>query len=571
MYSKNQKRLSNKRGTIRNKMYKLICATMLSIFFLASFTIQILAEEDEITSIKIEAALSENGSAAITEVWDIVGVSGGTEYYKRLEDMGDMTITSLQVWDETGRQYDTLDTWNVDWSLEEKANKCGIVKNGDSYEICWGISSYADHTYTVSYIIEGFVKSYTDYSGFCHQFISSDLSSSPKFVEVEIYMEGTAFSLDNSRIWGLDYEGEIEFRENGSIVAKAENGVSDGEALRVMCRFENALFPLAPSDSGIFEEIQEEVLNGDKISTFTLIMILAVTAVIIIGVCILVYQLSKVQLSDGTKVNIPSWKKVEVRSGLPFGGSLAAAYMAMFELKQGILSGSAIGAYLIIWETKKYIKIEEVPDKVKSKKQTAIIFLETAPNLDEPEAELYQILFQAATKEHVLSESRLQKWAKKNYQVLNDWEKNLKRCGTEELISLGKMEKTGKTHPRFNQSGMDQAIAMLGFKRYLKEYSAYYENIGGDTSLWGDYLAFAALFGISEQFIVDLEKSDPGYFDIYSYTYGYSSMSMIHMITMTNHISHTATAAISAADGGGGSAMSSGGGGFSGGGGGGSR
>lgn len=67
------------------------------------------AAEDAIPEININVLLREDGSAEITEVWYIQNVYEGTEYYKALNNMEDMTIHSFSVSDDTEKTYTVME------------------------------------------------------------------------------------------------------------------------------------------------------------------------------------------------------------------------------------------------------------------------------------------------------------------------------------------------------------------------------------------------------------------------------------------------------------------------------
>jgi len=158
--------------------------------------------EEAIPSITVDVMLRSDGSAVITEIWEVREVTDGTEYYKALNNMEEVSVHSLLVWDESGTPYKTLENWDTDLSREEKTGTCGILKTSNGYELCWGIGSYGDHTYTVQYTLEGLVKTYGDYAGFYHRFVSEDLSSAPESASIKIQVEKTHLTADNARIFG---------------------------------------------------------------------------------------------------------------------------------------------------------------------------------------------------------------------------------------------------------------------------------------------------------------------------------------------------------------------------------
>ena len=512
----------------------------------------VYAKEDAIPAIDVEATLQRDGSAVIREVWDVRGVSSGTEYYKALNNMKGMSVHSLMVWDETGTQFKTLDDWNTNLSREEKAGKSGILKTSDGYELCWGIGSYGDHQYTIQYTIDGLVKNYGDYAGFYHQFIS-DLSSPPQSVHVTIKMADTVLTEDNARIWGYGFKGEVKIADNGTLTAISSKSLGNNDYVNVLSRFEKELFPQAPKANMTFEALQKSADN-DNSNTALYIALSIVAAAIIIIIFLISFFASRYKLADGSTVRLSGMKQIEVNYSIPFGGSIPAVYSTIDKL---------ISAYFIRWQEAGYIHMEK-------QKAEAIVFYPDKTPDSQLERSLYDILSYGTDATGILLISDLEKRGEELYDKLNAWEESVKQEGEEELIRSGAAAAGEKGAVLFTASGFEQAKRILGLQKYLLKMIMQKEDKEADRQLWGDYFVIAALFGIGDKVLKRFKALDPSHFDYFAGRYGCNSYSMFYLMTMTNHISSTASPS-SNINGMGGGTSSFGGGGFSGGGGGGSR
>ena len=67
----------------------------------ALFALPVFADSAAINNIGIDVVLNRDGSADITEVWD-VNVASGTEWYLTRNNLGDIDILNLAVRDERG-------------------------------------------------------------------------------------------------------------------------------------------------------------------------------------------------------------------------------------------------------------------------------------------------------------------------------------------------------------------------------------------------------------------------------------------------------------------------------------
>ncbi|WP_333652183.1 DUF2207 domain-containing protein [Lacrimispora sp.] len=542
---------------------------LFTVLFILS-AVSVFAEEDGIPSIKLDVILQSDGSAVITEIWDVRGVSGGTEYYKALNNMDGMSVHSLTVWDESGTQYKTLDVWNTKLSREEKSGTCGILKTSDGYELCWGIGSYGNHQYTIRYTVDGLVKDYGDYAGFYHQFIS-ELSSAPESAYIKIRMVDTGLTENNARIWAYGFTGEVEIGSDDSLNVFSSEALDGGDYVNVLCRFDRSLFPLAPAADISFEKLQKSAENINS-NTALYIVLAAIGSVIAVTVLLITFYSSQYKLADGTVMRLPRQKQIDLNWSVPFGSSIPAVYSAMLLLRKGISSEMLMSAYLIRWQKVGYIRIEKREnERTKKRSQEEVIVFSLDKILDPGvERELYEILTDNTDRDGILWTSDIGKRAKALYEKLTAWAAEVKSEGDQALILSGAAATDTKGTVRFTASGFEHAVKLLGFRKYLIELRRQSEDRSVHGELWGDYLVFAILFGMGEHVLESMKALDPAYFDTFTGMYGYNAYTMIYLMNMTNHIS-SAASPTNNTSGIGGGASSVGGGGFSGGGGGGSR
>ena len=552
----------------KHKMLSLLI--LLTVLFVLNAT-TVFAAEDGIPSIHVEVQLQSDGSAAITEIWDVRGVSSGTEYYKALYNMEGMRVHSLLVSDESGQLYKTMDNWDTNRSREEKSGTSGILKTSKGYELCWGIGNYGNHQYTIQYKVDGLVKDYGDYAGFYHQFIS-ELSSAPESASITIQMPDTQLTADNARIWAYGFTGDVAIKNDGSLTAISTEPLKNSDYVNVLCRFDRRLFPMTSAANMSFEELKESADNQN--SNIVMIIIFAVlAAAMVLGIPLIIFFYSRYKLADGTVVRLPGMKQIDKNWSIPFGGSIPAVYSAMQLLRKGISYENLMGAYLIRWQEAGYIRMEmqehEQTGK-RTKKEEAIVFGPDQPDGPGVEYSLYLILTDFADDNDILWISDMKEQSEKISEKLTAWAERVKFDGDHELVRLQAAETDQKGSLRFTASGFELAVRVLGFQKYLMDMRSQSSDQADERALWGDYLVFATLFHIGEQVVESMKTIDSEHFNSFSGMYGCTPYSMIYLMTMTNHISNAAAPKANI-DGTGGGAGSSGGGGFSGGGGGGSR
>ena len=144
---------------------------------------------NRVETLTTDVALRADGSAHVTQVFS-ADTAEGTEFYVDRMDSGCLTYSRFAVSDENG-PYAVLPDgrWDIDASFDEKAGKCGLLEIDGGVELCWGITEYGRHDYTVSYNIGGLAGAYSDADGFNYRFIDPDQSIFPTSASVTVRME----------------------------------------------------------------------------------------------------------------------------------------------------------------------------------------------------------------------------------------------------------------------------------------------------------------------------------------------------------------------------------------------
>ena len=83
--------------------------------------------QHQIDSVFILVNLMDDGSARVRERRDCQMSDQGTEGFITFNNMGDIEVKDLEVFDEEGVDYEVEEEWNVDRSREEKTGRCGYI------------------------------------------------------------------------------------------------------------------------------------------------------------------------------------------------------------------------------------------------------------------------------------------------------------------------------------------------------------------------------------------------------------------------------------------------------------
>ena len=493
-----------------------------------------------IRDIDIRAVLQKDGSARITQVWD-VEVVDGTEWYVPVENLGKMSITDLSV-SEYGRPFISEGRrWDVDRSLEEKSGRCGIVEKRNGVELCWGQGSYGPHVWTAEFTAHGLVQSFTDADGFNFQFVNPGLLAPPQHVKVTLVngTGGPEWTYDNTRVWGFGSYGDINV-QNGAIVYESLEPFSYGSSVIVLARFEKGLFAPTVDQDFSFDELREKALEGssygenDRTATFLkwLFALLALGSVFTaIRAAVLQALGYKYKKSMYGKTKITEWFREA-----PMGGNLFASSFVMdngWRFAGPSSSKNLIGAFFLRWILDGKVKVQPDPNKAKR------VNLAFTPGLtfdDDVEGALYNMAVEASGGNLVLESGEFEKWSEKNYKKFLAWPDRAKARGRSILHEKNLLQYGSTT----NDDGKVQACRVVEFMNFLKDFTLHQERGAGEVGLWKDYLVFAQLFGIADKVAEQFQKLYPKEFQEVTESVGLDPNSMMRTIRLNNNMTTSA-------------------------------
>ncbi len=543
---------------------------------LLAVVLSIGAAAQEIRNIEIQVELEKDGSAWITQMWDVT-VTSGTEWYIPIENLKDMYIDQLSV-QENGKAFQSVgDGWDVDWSRDRKAGKCGIVRKRSGVELCWGQGAYGDHQWTARFHVEGLVQAYEDADGFNFMFVNPGLVAAPRHAKVVIKpaFDCPQWTYENTRVWGFGFEGEVSV-ENGAVIGESTERFQYRSQLIMLVKFEKGIFRPEVTRDAPFQELLDKAMEG---SSYTVDDSEGDGELwfggLCVGGCILYIIYAWIMRKLGYKYKkkffgdskITTWYR-----DIPLEKNLFAAHFAMtkgMRFMSGNPPQNLIGALFLRWVMEGKVKV--LPDPKKDK-YVNLDF--TAEHLiDDPlEAQLYQMAREAAGSNLLLERGEFEKWSTRNYTKMNNWPDRALDHGRAWLNEKGYVRGSGSS----TAQGVPELRHVVEFRNFLDDFTLSRQREAVEAKLWKDYLVYAQLFGIADKVAQQFKKLYPAEFDKMANDMGLNTTSMLNAISWTNNMSAkaytNASAKATAASGGGGHTSFGGGGGFSGGGfGGGSR
>lgn len=545
---------------------KKISSLLLAAFLSLTQLSYSYAQEHVVRSIGISVNLSDDGSARVREVWDL-SVNQGTEWYLVRDNLGDISIDSLAVSDN-GIAFRNLGFWDTGMSFEQKAGCCGILRKSNGCELCWGLGSYGDHLFTVEYTMTNVVKSMDDYDCLHIQFVSPGIKPRPQYSEVTITAAGSVrFDQSNTAIWSFGHHGSAAF-ENGAIVCRTEEAfVDDFESVIVLARFDKGLFQTSSALPGSFEGKlkeafedsdydaylqEEERLNRGIAATFIGVLTFLVGA-----------GMTAVRKRNKKMFGVVKLKEINYSREIPFGGNLFESRYVL--AKCGKTKSEANFASALIL---KMIKDGLLSVSSDSRGKVEICFAE-GKNLDAlsgAERRFYDMLYAASGSDHILQEKEFSRWSRKmgNAKTVSHWVEGLTGVGAGCLQIDGYTEGSG-----FTEAGQRQARNVIGFKKFLDDFTLSGERRSAEVALWQDYLIFASLYGIAKKVSEELKDINP---QAFQEVFGYDYLTMNRVLYISNNMGESVIGSVarvqtaSSVAGRGGASSFGGGRGFSGGG-----
>lgn len=533
-----------------------------SLFLLVS-ALSVKAADYEIYDIDINVLLREDGSAAFTEVWK-VHAGKGTEWYLVKRNLGDIGLMDFNV-SENGVDFIHESDWDIDRSISEKAGRCGTVNKGDGYELCWGLGSYGDHTFTVSYTMSNAVKALNDYDMLHLQLVSPGLSAAPEHVRASISAP-VSLGQDNAGIWGFGYEGTVEFSNGGSVCFESSEQFRGNSSMIVLLRFDKGIFNTASIRDCNFEEVLDRALDGasfsddeqeSDLSDFIAAFLSTILCIIgIIGLAAGSASLSKRRVL-GMKEKDVDWCR-----DIPFGGDIFQANYVLERLGEN--RKNTIASAIIL----RLIKNGQILVTKGEKDNVELSFNESAAldSLNETERGLYDMMKEASGKDVILQKNEFSRWSRRHTGTISKWAVKAGAEGRSRAAAEGNVAGS-----RFTEKGQAQARNVVGFRKFLKDFTLLEERGSAEVGLWHDYLVFAALYGIADTVAKELKDINPQAFEEIMY-YDYNTTWQVIRLTrimadsITNARAMQSSGSSASRRGFGGVSSFGGGGGFSGGG-----
>jgi len=382
------------------KLKKFILTIVFLFAFLLLCNTCVYAGDLELRNLNYDVTLNADGTASVTETWDI-SIEDTNTLFKTFEidDTKYSGITNVSLVETTKGMNKPF---NEIYEEKYHVNKdCfyALINSNDQFEIAWGVhedDDYARRTFEISYTIVDAVKNYEDASEFYWQFISEESAIPARNVTGTITLPNNVISGEDFRVWAHGpLNGNITKTSNNTATFEIENlsAYTMLEARVVTptyvfnknlnTSYEEKLDYILTQEQEWADEAnrqREAIARRQKIMKFVTIVFLVLTNIAGIFVAVvLVKKINKykdeLEKAPNIKPTMPSkyFRDIPRKDATP----AQAAFIHYFKTSHiSMHIPDIISATMLDLCMKKYLKFEVIPDK---KNQIKVIL---TPNMD---------------------------------------------------------------------------------------------------------------------------------------------------------------------------------------------
>jgi uncharacterized membrane protein YgcG len=499
-------------------MRKKVSGLILCFILLFALPLSAFAA-NQVDTMDIQAVIYEDGSMYITQSWE-GSFNEGTESYIPMNVPDYLTISQLAVSDQNG-SYETVPDWNVDWSFEEKAGKCGLHTTDGGYEICFGISQYGRNRYAIEYKLDNAVGGYSDRDGVNFRFVNDGMNTTPTDVKVEIRLaDGTPFTDETADVWGFGYDGQVEFSD-GAILAYTESPIYPENHVTALFSLEKGILSPSRQEPGSFEEVKETAFDGsdydnteatgEEVSAFEAIVTTLLSIGLPIGLIIWFFRMKK---KRAKKKRQRFAERFGYFRDIPNDGNLSATYALgrMFDVcEDGAILATGM-LRLILLGCLSPVETQQVGFMGKTKETVSLRLTGSDHDkMNEYDEYLYTVLEGAAGSDATLQAKELERFASKNDKLLRAYIQKCDGAGRA-YLNQKRCLKRWDTLVRLTDltpAGEQELGELMGLKRYLTDFSLVAERGVKEIPIWRELLTYAMLFGIADQVAEQMKELYP--------------------------------------------------------------
>lgn len=391
-----------------------------------------------------------------------------------------------------------------------------------------------------------------------------EMKQTPSSVIITIYSD-TKFTENNSQIWAFGYKGGTINFSDGKIIMNSNGTLASSSYMTTLIKIKDGTFNTSNSVSKTFNEVYEDAMSdvgesekkatssSKSFSIFLSLLFLIVFNPVIWIIVIFIF-LIKGKTFDNRYLDfgadgraLPNKDKVDYFRDIPCNKDLYRAYWIIYqynilsidECKSGLL-----GAIMLDWIKEGYVNISKTKKGLFSFKDNnyALDLTNFQNGRNELENDLLKILKDASGKNGILEAKEFEKWCNKEYSRIESWFSKVITYETNQLKQAGIITETSESKKllfgqvnknitkHVNPSMKDEAINLLGLRRFLLDYSMISKRGAIEVHLWEEYLIFAQLLGIADKVEEQFSKLYPNFNQISKLNTEYTTICTRQMV-----------------------------------------
>ena len=494
---------------MKKLFYIIICVTLFSI-------LKVNAREN-VYNINMDIYLNEDGSANVTEVWQVDGDSG-TEWFKQIQNLGNSEIKDFKVYRDN---YPLLyrENWIVNETLENKKEYYGINKIENGIELCFGKYDYAPHTFRLTYTLTNAISNVADAQIFNWRLINN--MPGINFENFKINIRGFYYFPDSLDVWGTGYQG-LAFVNSGTITLSNEENpkMNDKSYVVALIKFPIGTFKTNNNHPNFnnFDQVLKAYKEGsyefgDSKASKIIKLVLGIG--LISSIIALINYFAKrngygfINNKKIVKKETPAFRDIPCNKDIYYGNVL------MKLNNFGYKETNIFGAIILKWVKENKIAFQKaVKEGIFKSSEHYSLDLTKNPTFDNNlEQELFNLMYEASL-DGILEANEFEKWARINYTKFTKVFTNIQEHKLNELKQNGFIYKRHskqecKYYNVMNDKLYEDSKQLLGLKIFLEEFSSIDKKETMEVHLWDEYLMFAYLFGIADKVMSQLKKLYP--------------------------------------------------------------
>lgn len=193
-----------------------------------------------LNSISVDVALQGDGSAHITEVWDVdVAKTRHNELYQTRYAYSAGLIQNFTV-TEHGSPLQQVTPWDLD--ARDKQGRCGIYQDSDTYQLCWGLGAPGRHRYTLEYTATRVVRPYGVGEAAMRLTLYGSSSLPPKAATAHVWRADSALTDDDVVDWEYNDKNVEGSFDDGRFTLTATSPMTEDDHLTLYAVFDAEAF-----------------------------------------------------------------------------------------------------------------------------------------------------------------------------------------------------------------------------------------------------------------------------------------------------------------------------------------